>query len=200
MEAPSAFDATATQPVLARILQAAGRLDTASKFAILCLLFGWFFLDTLVVSLGSLQHGVRFFDMWAVIAEPTRVFFGVDTGFQRIAFGLLCIACLLAPLAAQLSPRRSAWLAQLLPLALILVCGTLLYSQTSSEFFAASGDPSSVGNSLIRLANDLARQGSGFVTKHISVAGGAYLALIGAVVLALKGVRGFRGSTAANAR
>jgi hypothetical protein len=198
MATPRALEARPAQPVIARFLQAAGRLNTSSKFALLCLLFGWFFLDTLVVSLGSLQHGVRFFDMWAVIAEPTRVFFGVDTGFQRIFFGLICVAGLLAPLAAHLSTRRSAWLAYLIPLVLMVVCGSFLYSATSSEFFSASGDPASVGNSLLRLANDLARQGSGFVTKHISVAGGAYLALIGAVVLAVQGVRGFRRHGALN--
>src|SRR6202011_108789 len=101
-------------------------------------LFGWFFMKTLVVTLGSLQHGVRFFDLSAVIADPSRLFFDVDTPIHRIFFGLICLLCLLAPLAPHLMRKRSAWVGYLVPLALILVCAALVYSRSSNDFFAAA--------------------------------------------------------------
>jgi len=81
-------------------------LDMVNLSAMIAIFIGWFFLDTLVATLGSLQHGVRFFDISAVIADPTRIFFGVDAPWQRIFFGLLCLACLLAPLLPQWRPSR----------------------------------------------------------------------------------------------
>jgi hypothetical protein len=153
---------------------------------------GWFFMNTLVASLGSLQHGVRFFDMSAIIGDPTRLFFGVDAPFHRTFFGLLCLACLLAPLAPHLQKKKSLWLCYALPLALMLVCGVLLYVRTSGDFFADPGEPNSMTGSLMHFANDLVRRGSDMVSRHISVGLGAYIALLGSSVLASQGIRRFR--------
>jgi hypothetical protein len=72
------------------------------------------------------------------------------------------------------------------------LCAVALYSRTSGELFAAPSDPTSMNGSLIRFANDLMRQGSGYVSKHIAIGAGGYLALIGSAVLAAQGVRRFR--------
>ncbi len=74
---------------LARLMTAAGELDGLSKFSIVCIFFAWFFIDTLVVSVGSVKHGVRFFDAAAVIADPTRMLFSIDTSFSAIVFALV---------------------------------------------------------------------------------------------------------------
>ena len=178
--------------MLSRLAGAAAQLETPSKFALLGIFFGWFLVDTLVVTLSSLQHGVRFFDMSAVIADPSRLFFGIQGSFHRIFFGLVCFVCLLAPLLPHLRRGRANWLAYLAPLILMVICGALLYSRTSSEFFAAQSAAGHTGGNLIRFANDLMRQGSGLVTRHISVGIGGYLALVASIVLALRGVRHFR--------
>jgi hypothetical protein len=192
MDTPSSMDVSSAQPLFGRVLRAIAELDTSTKLAMVCIVFGWFFMNTLVVSLGSLQHGVRFFDVGAVIADPTRLFFGVDTSFQRIFFGLICIVGVLAPLAPHMVRKRSAWLAYLAPLALLVVCGVILYSRTSGDFFTAPSDANAINGGLMRFANDLVRKGSGLVSRHVSVGAGGYLALIGSVVLALQGVRRFR--------
>ena len=192
METQQSLDAVPAPTALGRLLRAATQIDQLSLWAMLAVLIGWFFIDTLVVSLGSLQHGVRFFDMSAVIADPRRIFFGVDTPVQRILFGLICLACLLAPLAAHFRGSRAAWLAYLVPLALMVVCGALLYSKTSGEFFSAPSDANSLSGSIVRFANNLARQGSGLVSKHISVAAGGYLAFAGSLLLAVRGIRHVR--------
>jgi hypothetical protein len=192
MDTPRSMDVSSTQPLLGRALRAIAELDASTKLAMVCLVFGWFFMNTLVVSLGSLDHGVRFFDMGAVIADPTRLFFGVDTSLQRILFGLVCLVCVMAPLAPALAKRRSAWLVYLAPLVLIVVCGGILYWRTSGDFFTAPSDANSINGSLLRFANDLVRRGSGMVSRHVSIGAGGYLALIGGVVLALQGVRRFR--------
>jgi hypothetical protein len=104
----------------------------------------------------------------------------------------VCFVCLLAPLLPHLRRGRANWLAYLAPLILIVICGSLLYSRTSSEFFAAQSNAGHAGGNLIRFANDLMRRGSGLVTRHISVGIGGYLALVASIVLALRGVRHFR--------
>jgi hypothetical protein len=192
MEPPHSRVAFAFGIFLGRVVRAFGELETSTKLAMLCVVFGWYFTNTLVVTLGSLEHGVRFFDMAAVIADPMRLFFGVETSLQRVLFGVVCLACAAAPLAPRLVKGRAGWLVYLLPLALIIGCGAILYSRTSGEFFATPSDAKSVTGNLIHFANDLARRGSGLVSRHIAVGGGAYLALIGSLVLAFQGVHAFR--------
>jgi len=186
------MDVSASHPPFGRAVHAVAALEGSSKLAVVCVLFGWFFMNTLVVTLGSLQHGVRFFDMSAVIADPSRLFFDVDTPFHRICFCLTCLLCLSAPLAPHLVKKRSAWLGYLAPLALILVCGALLYSRSSGDFFAAPTEAKSVSGNFIRFANNLVHHGGDLVTRHIAVGAGGYLALIGSLVLAVRGVRGLR--------
>jgi hypothetical protein len=193
MSTPSQLRAAERPTFVSRLIRAAAELDTPSRFALLCIFFGWFLVDTLVVTLGSLQHGVRFFDISALIVDPTRLFFGIQGVWQRILFSLGCVLCLLAPLLPHLGRARAYWLGYLAPLLLMLICGALLYSRTSGEFFAAPSDAGNAAGNLIRFANQLVHQGSGLVTKHVSVAVGGYLALVAGMVLALRGVRRFRG-------
>ena len=192
MDTPPSTDISSVQPLYGRTMRAFAELEASTKLAMVCIVFGWFFMNTLVVSLGSLEHGVRFFDMGSVIADPTRLFFGVDTSLQRISFGLICLLCVLAPLVPHMVRKRSAWLAYAAPLALLLVCGAILYSRTSGDFFTTPSDANAVNGSLLRFANDLMRKGSGLVSRHVAIGAGGYLAFIGGVVLAAQGVRRFR--------
>jgi hypothetical protein len=183
--------ASAGESGFARWWRAAGRLETSSKWAILCILVGWFFTDTLVTSLASLHRGIRFFYLPAVIADPTRMFFGVDYSVQSALFSLLCLACLLAPVAAHVSTHRFARFGYLAPLLLIAVCGAMLYSKASGDFFVAAGD-NSIGTSVVRLANRLVARGSDLASRHVAIGSGGYLAAIASVVLAVQGIRGYR--------
>jgi hypothetical protein len=162
--------------MLGRVGRALATLEVSSRLAVAAILIGWFVIDYLMVSLGSLHHGVRFFDMSAMIADPARLFLGVDSSMQRLMFSLICLGCLAAPLAApQLIRNRVAWLAYLAPLALVVLCAALLYARTSAEFFA----------------DDIARHGGGLAAQHISLGAGGYLALIGSLFLGIQGVRRF---------
>jgi hypothetical protein len=168
------------------------KLDAAALIALVSIAFSWFFIDTLTVTLGSLRHGVGFLDLPAVIADPSRMFFGVDRTARTYLFAAVCLMCLLAPLVVYLRPERWTWLLFFAPLALLLVCGALLYSRTSGEFFTTPSDTASVSSNLIRFANGLVHRGGGVVAKHISLGVGGYTAFIGSVVLALSGIRGYR--------
>lgn len=192
MHTPRSLDAPPALTPFGNFARAARQLGSVSLLAMLAIFIGWFFTDTLVVSLGSLQHGVRFFDISAAIADPSRIFFGVDGYFPRIFFGLICFVCLAAPLLPQWRSYRLAWVAYLAPLALMVLCGALLYSKTSSEYFYAPGNGGSLGSSVIRLANDLVRHGGGLVSRHISIGVGGYLAFAGSLVLAVQGLRQLR--------
>jgi hypothetical protein len=189
MAAPQSMEIAATRPLIGRVVRGVAALDASSKLAILCVLFGWFYMNSLVVTLGSLEHGVRFFDMSAVIADPTRLFFDRDTPWHRVLFGLLCLACLAAPLAPHLSNTRAAWLGYLAPLALLIACGALLYWRTSGELFAPPSDPNSLTGSLMHFANGLVHRGSDLMSRHVSIGAGSYLSFIGAAVLAAHGMR-----------
>ncbi|MDB6082820.1 MAG: hypothetical protein JWN43_701 [Gammaproteobacteria bacterium] len=192
MDAPHSMEVPSTQPLFGRAVRALGELEGSSKLAIACIVFGWFFMTTLVVSLGSLRHGVRFFDMSAVIFDQSRLFFDVDTPFHRMFFASLCLLCLLAPLVPHMVKSKFAWAGYLAPLALILVCAVVLYSRTSGEYFAVPADTRSLSASFIRFASDWVHRGSDLVWRHVAIGGGAYLALIGSLILAVQGIRRFR--------
>jgi hypothetical protein len=174
-----------------RLGAAMADLDTLSKIALVCLIIAWFFADTLVVALGSLKTGVRFYDLSAVIGDPSRLFFSIDTTFSVVAFGGLCIACVLVPLTPHFYRGRFAWFAYCAPLALIVVCALLLYSRASSEFFTAPALANGLGSKVVRFANSLVHQGGGLVARHVAVGMGAYLGALCGVVLAIQGFRRF---------
>jgi hypothetical protein len=176
---------------LARVISAAAEMELAAKFALICVFFAWFFLDTLVVSVGSVKHGVRFFDAGAVIADPTRMFFAIDTTFSVLLFTLLCLACVLAPLAPHLWRTRAAWLGYVVPLVLMVVCGLMLYSKTSGEILATPADANGLTGSVMSFANKILQRGSDLVSRHVAVGAGGYIAIIGSLVLAYFGVRRF---------
>ena len=192
MDAPGNLQTAAPPTLAARLLKAAGQIELASKIAIVCVFFGWFLVDTLVVTLGSLQHGVRFFDISAVIADPSRMFFGLQGSVHRVFFIPLCIVCLFAPLLPHLGRTRALWLSYVAPLALMLICAVLLLWRTSGEFIAAPSNAGRAAGNIIQFANDLVHHGGDLVARHVSIGIGGYLALIACIVLALRGVRRFR--------
>jgi hypothetical protein len=182
------MDVTSPPTAFGKLVNAAIQMDGISLLAMLAIFIGWFFVDTLVVTFGELRHGVRFFDISSAILDPTRIFFGVDDSLQRIVFALICLSCLLAPLWPHWRRSRLAWASYLAPLALMLLCGTLLYSKTSSEFFSAQGQ-ASLSSGVIRFANDLIGRANGLVSRHISIGAGGYLAFAGSAALAALGIR-----------
>jgi hypothetical protein len=192
MDTPRSQDAASAPTLMGELSTAASRIDGLSMAALLALFIGWFFMNSLVASLGSLQQGLRFFDISAAMADPTRIFFGVEGSLRRVLFGALCISCLLAPVVPHWRSHRLAWAAYLAPLALMIFCGTVLYAKSSGDFFPAPSDAGALSTSVMRFANDLVNRGTGLVSRHISVGAGGYLAFAGALVLAVQGTRRFR--------
>lgn len=84
METPRGLGVPAPPGTFGKFVNAAIQMDGISRLAILAIFIGWFFLDTLLVTLGSLRRGVRFFDISSAIADRTRIFFGADDSVQRI--------------------------------------------------------------------------------------------------------------------
>ena len=173
----------------ASLSRAARQIELADKIAILCVFLGWFLLNTLVVTLGSLQHGVRFYDISAAIADPSRLFFGLHGSAHRILFGLLCVACLLAPVLPHFRRGRFLWIAYVVPLVLMATSGIWLYVRASGEFIAVPSGAIQTGENLVQLANDLVHHGSTLVARHVAIGAGGYLAAIASVVLGLRGSR-----------
>jgi hypothetical protein len=170
------------------------QLDAASWLAMVCIFVGWFITDTLVLSWGPLQHSLRFYDMAAIAENPIQLFSGIDHAhsYASIVFGLLCLIAVFAPLAPFVWSARVAWLANLIPLALMVICAMLIEARSPGDYFHTPPQAASLGSDLIRLANDVIGRGATVVTKRIAVGTGAYLALIGSVFLAMRGLRRYR--------
>src|ERR1700689_1498992 len=153
MDAPSNLQSASPPTLTARLLKAAAQIELASKIALVCVFFGWFLVDTLVVTLGSLQHGVRFFDMSAVIADPSRMIFGTPRPVPRTFFIPLCIVCLFAPLLPHFRRIAALRLCYAAPLVLMVICGVLLFWRTSGAFIVAASNAGRVGGNLVQFAN-----------------------------------------------
>ena len=159
--------------------------------ALALVFIGWFLSDTLVTTIGAVEFEFHFFDMAAVIAEPGRLFTGVSAnlGYLTIPFGLLCAAALAAPLAPYVSDSRLARLGRVAPLLLMLVCGAILYYETSQETFRAARDASDLANALVNLANVMARHPIGAAVRHVGIGAGAWLGGAGALYLGYTAVQ-----------
>jgi hypothetical protein len=179
--------------VAGSVARAARQLDAAVWLALICVAAGWFFLDTLVVTAGPVRHGVPFYDLATVIRDPAQLFVGGRAPrLAGLVLGLVCLGALLSPLAPYLRNVRAAWLAYLTPLALLLACGALLYVRTSGDFLATPQDADSLTSGLLQLANGLIHKGSAAVSRRVSVGAGAYLALVGSLFLAARGIQRLR--------
>jgi hypothetical protein len=175
-------------------LRAVSRLDPLTWLALSGIVAGWFFLDTLVVSAGPWRRAVHFYELAAIISNPVRLFLGIDRAQLPavIAFTVLCLAVLCLPLAPYLSRVREAWLAYLVPLALMLVCGAWLYARTSGDFFNTAPDTGTLTSDVVHFANDLFHRASQPVARRVSIGAGSYVALIGCLFLTWYGVRRYR--------
>jgi hypothetical protein len=109
-------------------------------------------------------------------------------------FALVCLAALAAPLAPRLTGHAWAPLGELVPLALMLLCGTILYIEASRDAFVAPPDASSVAKAMTGFANSMSRRAGGVLASHIVVGSGAWIALLGAGYLTLRGLGSARGA------
>ena len=175
-------------------LRAVSRLAPLTWLALICIIAGWFFLDTLVVSAGPWRRAVHFYELAAIIANPLRLFVGIDHAQLPgvIAFAVLCLGVLCLPLAPFLWRAREAWLAYLVPLGLMLICGAWLYARTSGDFFNNAAGSGALTSDVVRFANDLFHRASQPVAQRVSIGAGSYVALIGALFLAGYGIRRYR--------
>jgi hypothetical protein len=190
----AASAASSAAPAWLIWVRAAQRLDGVTWLAMLAVLVGWFFLDTLTVTAGPFRQAVRFYDLGALISSPLQLFSGIDAAhrLQVLMFGVVCLLVLCAPLVPHVINLRQAWLACLAPLALMVACGAILYVQTSGDFLSQPADDGGIGSSVVQLANKLLKRGSEPIARHVSIGGGVYLALAGCLFLALRGVRRYR--------
>jgi hypothetical protein len=157
-------------------------------------LIGWTLLNTLVVTVGSVRHQIQFFELFAAIANPPRVLFGLDNGhmLSSIICGLLCCVVAFAPALSRLFAPRLTTAAFFAPLAFMLLFALALYVRTSGDLLAAPDSGNVLGSDLVRLANGLLNRGMGIAAKSVAVGAGGYVAAIASVWLAVQGGRRLR--------
>jgi hypothetical protein len=177
----------------------ARHLDPIVAAAVACVVAGWFWMNICVTSVGRLQLGFRFYDMWQLIERPALLLTGLGDGYsgKRIGFGALCLLVALAPLSvyfrpaggrpSRFGPSMSTWMASLAPLALMVLCGALLYYRTSPDYFAADPRAGDLGREFIRFANQVAGKVVGGIARHVAPGAGAYVSLVASLVIAARG-------------
>jgi hypothetical protein len=170
------------------------QVDRNTWIALVCLVVGWFFLATVVTTLGPMKQKYHFFDMLTVMLNPAWLLYGMGSShpMEAVAFGLLDVAVLVLPIVPFATRKRSAWLLSVAPLLLMLLCGVELYERTAGPYFAATERAGSFAQALVHFGNSVAEGAGNAVARHISVGLGAYLALAASLYLAVKGLRAFR--------
>lgn len=175
------------------------QVDRHTWIALLALIVGWFFLATVVTTLGPVRQKYHFFDMLTVMLNPAWLLYGMGSShpLEAVVFGLLCVGVLVLPLAPYLLKTRSSRLLSLAPLVLMLLSGIELYKRTSGPYFAATQRAGSWAQALVHFGNSVAEGVGNSVARHISIGLGAYLALLASVFLAVQGLRAFRAAAPA---
>jgi hypothetical protein len=170
------------------------QVDRHTWIALLGLIVGWFFLATVVTTLGPVQQKYHFFDMLTVMLNPAWLLYGMGSShpFEAVVFGLLDVGVLVLPLVPYVVRTRSSWLLSTVPLLLMLLCGVELYRRTSGPYFAATERGGSWTHALVHFGNSVAEGIGNTAARHISVGLGAYLALLATMFLAIRGLRAFR--------
>jgi hypothetical protein len=164
------------------------RVDARTWIAMACIAAGWFGLNTLEATFGPLQHVAHFYDLPAIMTDPRWLIRGVSAShnFGTVVFGSLCVLVILAPVVPRLGYPRTAWLG-LLPLALMLLCGIVLYVKSSATHIEAGDGAGKVGEYLARWANGAVSWTGDVVSRHIAIGAGGYLAFIASGWLAAQG-------------
>jgi hypothetical protein len=186
------YQATArAEGALGAIRWRGGPLPWQFWTALAAVFVGWFPCDTLATSVGPIRLHFHFFDLASLILRPARLFTGVNRGDAiTLPFGILCLAVLGATLAPRISRHRLAWLAPVLPLALMLVCGALLYWVSSGDAFTVDQNAGSIGSALARFGNTLVGHASAVAARHVGIGFGAWLSLAASAYLAHGTVKG----------
>jgi hypothetical protein len=163
--------------------------------AVACLACGWFFLSLLRTDLGAAQLQFHFYDVLTLMRSPGRIttgLFGEEATRDAWLFGAVCVLALLAALAPTFSGRKAAWLGCVAPLALMILCGAILYHVLSRELVPDNGWLGSGGLRIGHFANRLADRLGAVVSRRVQVGLGGYLALAASAFLAIKGFVGYR--------
>ena len=98
------------------------KIDVTTAVCIVLIAIGWFPMSTLVFTVGGLSQPTHFYQLAAIIEQPTMLLTGV--GGHEAAIVLFSLLCWLVLVVALLLPQRyrdwTAWLAGLAPLVLML--------------------------------------------------------------------------------
>jgi hypothetical protein len=169
------------------------RVEFDAWAGIALIVVGWFVLDTVQVTF-PMKHGIPFYDIAVIIGAPSRIFTGVsgERGMATVLFTLLCLATLLLTLTPYVWRSPHAWLTSVAPLALIVFCALLVYARTPPDLFSTHGGGDTLGNDLRHFANHLFHRATAGMARKVTLGAGAYLAVIGSVYLAVRGVRRYR--------
>jgi hypothetical protein len=166
------------------------KIDSLTWIALVCVLLGWFGLNTLVATFGPVVHVVHFYDLPVVMRDPRWLVVGVSDEFtlSRLVFGFACLITVTAPLLPRLGFPRVPYLLGAAPLLLMLLCSIVLYVKSSSAHVDATASLGKWGGYLAKWTNGATNWSGDVVASHISVGAGGYLSFFASGFLAIRGV------------
>ncbi len=153
------------------------------------ILVGWFALNTLTTRIGAMKMGFHFYEVAALVQDPTRLLTGLNTEstLLTVAFSLVCLLTL-AVAAPNFRGGRIFRYGPCAPLVLMLVCATILNHKTNENSVAVQ-NASEFTHTLINIANLTVRKSSQIMARYISIGAGAWLSGIAASYLAYTALR-----------
>ena len=164
--------------------------DRMALIGILVIAIGWFGMATLTADFALVQHNPRFYELWAVINDPLGALSGMNRSqdFLTFGFALVCVVALAASLAPVVWPRRIAWFAYLIPLLVMAYSLYALYAKTSTTYVAVDDSVHTLNAYIARITQSAMNRAGEASSKRISIGAGTYVALLGSVLLAARGI------------
>jgi hypothetical protein len=164
-------------------------VDRAALVALAAIIVGWFLMATLVVDFGLWQQSIRFYDVWSVIQDPAARLSGVGRAhaLTTLGFALLCAAAVAAPAISVVRGRKELRLSYYIPFLVMAISGAVLYAKSSTTYIHADANAHSASALFARMAQVAVTRVGDTLAARLSIGLGAYVALFGSCVLAVRG-------------
>jgi hypothetical protein len=160
--------------------------------AIIALIAGWFWLNTVAIDAGFLgKQGFSFYDALKLLNQGGAAGLAALGGGMRNAsagfYGFLAIVAVMAPLLPYVIKDRRAWLGSAAPLGLMLLVVLIAYWKISHGMSEATGAFGSQTAEMEEYARQMASEARKQVMQAVSLGLGAYLSIVASVYLAFTG-------------
>jgi len=177
--------------------QSSVNIDRAALVALAAIIVGWFLMATLVVDFGLWQERIRFYEVWSVIQDPGGRLSGVGRAhaLTTLGFALVCAVAVMAPAISIVRKRKELRFTYLIPLLVMVISGGVLYAKSTAAIHT-DANVHSASALFARMAQVAVSRIGDTVAARLSIGLGAYVALLGSCLLAVRALTSLRSAAA----